>query len=412
MDLNKCEFDVIATELGMVNLEIKHMLKNLNKLTRRKRVRNNLLNFPAKSYVYQEPYGVALIMSPWNYPLQLSLVPLIGAVAAGNTVVLKPSDYSHNVAKAIKKVLSVFDDKYISVVLGGREQNAELLDNKFDFIFFTGGETVGRLVMEKASKYLTPVLLELGGKSPCIVDKDADINLAAKRIVWGKFLNCGQTCVAPDYVYAHKDIKPALIEKFKFYIQKFYYKNGVLNEDFANIINDKHAERLKGLIDKDKVVFGGKQTGRRIEPVILDNVTFSDAVMCEEIFGPILPVLEFEDIETVVSKLNGLEKPLAFYYFSENKKNAEKIINSLSFGGGCVNDCIMHLTNSKLPFGGIGKSGMGSYHGKKSFEAFSHAKSIFVKGKLELNVKYPPYTKGKLRIVKLITRTKKQKTKD
>lgn len=411
-DYNKCEFDVIATELGIVNLEIKHMLKNLKKLAKRKRVRTDLLNFPAKGYIYQEPYGVVLVMSPWNYPLQLSLVPLVGAIAAGNTVVLKPSDYSQNVARVIKKILSVFDDKYISVVLGGRQQNAELLDNKFDFIFFTGGDIVGRLVMEKASKNLTPVILELGGKSPCIVDKDADINLAAKRIAWGKFLNCGQTCVAPDYVYAHKDIKAALTERLKFYIQKFYYTNGVLNEDFANIINDKHAERIKGLIDKDKIVCGGKITGRRMEPTILNNVALTDAVMGEEIFGPILPVLEFDDIDELISILNNLDKPLAFYYFSKNKDSAEKVIQSCSFGGGCINDCIMHLVNSKMPFGGVGKSGMGSYHGKKSFEAFSHAKSVFVKGKIELNIKYPPYKKSKLKIVRLITRTKKARNKN
>ena len=408
-DFNKCEFDVVATELGMVNLEIKYMLKNLKKISKPKRVSTNIINFPAKSFIFSEPYGVALIMSPWNYPLQLSLMPLIGAIAAGNTVILKPSDYSYSVARVLKKVLSVFDDKYVSVVLGGRQQNDELLDNKFDIIFFTGGTNVGKLVMEKASKYLTPVVLELGGKSPCIVDNDADLDLAAKRIVWGKFLNCGQTCVAPDHIYAHKEIKAQLIEKFKFYIEKYYYTNGVLNDNFSNIINDKHAQRLIGLIDKNKVVFGGKISGRQMEPVILDNVVKTDAVMSEEIFGPILPVLEFENLDELVFEIKRQEKPLAFYYFSKDKKKAKKVINSCSFGGGCINDCIMHLTNDNLPFGGVGMSGMGSYHGKKSVEIFSHQKSIFVKGKIEINVKYPPYKNSKLKLVRFLTKTKKNK---
>ena len=409
LDFNKCEFDVVATELGMVNLEIKHMQKRLKKYAKKKRVRTNIINFPAKSYIYKDPYGVVLIMSPWNYPLQLSLVPLIGAIAAGNTVILKPSDYSYNVARALKKVLSVFDDKYISVVLGGRQQNAELLDNKFDLIFFTGGAAVGKIVMEKASKYLAPVILELGGKSPCIVDSDADIELAAKRIVWGKFLNCGQTCVAPDHIYVHKEIKAQLIERFKFYIEKYYYKNGILNDDFANIINDKHSERLTSLIDKNKVVFGGKISGRRMEPTILNNVVKTDAIMGEEIFGPILPVLEFENLDELIFEIRRLEKPLAFYYFSKDKKKADNVIKSCSFGGGCINDCIMHLTNDNLPFGGVGMSGMGSYHGKKSFEVFSHLKSVFIKGKIEINVKYPPYKNSKLKLVRLLTKTKKKK---
>ena len=280
-DYNKQEFDFIATEFSMVIMELNYMIKHLKKFMKIKKVKSNLINFPSKGYIYKEPYGVTLIMSPWNYPLQLSITPLIGAIACGNTVVLKPSQYSYNVSLVIKEMLEVFDEKYIYVCLGGREVNQSLLDQRFDYIFFTGGEVVGKLVMEKASKYLTPITLELGGKSPCIVDKDADLKLASKRIVWGKYLNAGQTCVAPDYLLIHSSIKEQWLEVAKNFIEKFYYTDGKLNEDFVKIVNSKNLERLQGLIDEKKVVFGGKVDGERLEPTILDGVTKEDKIMQE-----------------------------------------------------------------------------------------------------------------------------------
>ncbi len=403
-DFNKCEFDVIATEFSMVIAEIDHMLKHLSKYAKDQKVRSNFINFPSHGFIHKEPYGVVLVMAPWNYPLQLSFSPLVGAIAAGNTVVLKPSEYAYNVARAMGKVLSHFDDKLISVVLGGREVNQTLLDQKFDYIFFTGGDVVGRIVMEKAAKHLTPFSLELGGKSPCIVDETADLDLAAKRITWGKYLNAGQTCVAPDYLLVHASVKEELIKKIKQWIKKFYYVDGKLSPSFTYIINDKHVERLKGLINKDKLIFGGNVNNRQMEPTILDGVTREDAVMQEEIFGPILPVLTFEYLIDVVKELQTLDKPLALYYFSNNNNNIEYVVNSVSYGGGCINDTIMHLTNDMLPFGGVGRSGMGAYHGEKSFETFSHYKSVFVKGKVELDVKYPPYDAKKLATLRKVTK--------
>lgn len=405
-DYNKCEFDVYATEYGMVLAELDYMLKHLKKLVRPKKVRTSITNFPSKGKIFPHPYGVVLIMSPWNYPLQLTLAPLVGALAAGNTAVVKPSNYSSNVSLVISKILDVFDDEYVTTVLGGREQNQQLLDQHFDYIFFTGGDVVGRLVMEKASKNLTPVSLELGGKSPCIVDETADLDIAAKRIAWGKFLNAGQTCVAPDYVLAHKSIYNELLEKIKKNVEAFYYTNGTLNNDFPYIINDRHVERLMGLIDQDKLFYGGKKEGRQIEPTILANVTYDDPVMQEEIFGPILPVLSFESLDEVIKDRHRLDKPLAFYIFSNSRANIDKLINNCTFGGGCINDTIMHLTNENLPFGGVGKSGMGSYHGKKSFETFSHFRSVLIKGRLEINIKYPPYNSKKMKLMKKFTNIK------
>lgn len=469
-DLNKCEFDVDATELGMLCKEIDFMLSHLKRLAKPKRVKTSLLNFSSRGYIYPEPYGVVLVVAPWNYPLQLSLIPLVDAIASGNTVVLKPSNYTSSVAKVIKDILSIFNDKYISVVLGGREQNQELFDQKFDFIFFTGGTTVAKLLMEKASKNLTPSVFELGGKSPCIVNKYANIDLAAKRIVWGKYLNAGQTCVAPDYVLVNESIKDEFLAACKKYIEKFYYEkqllvgdeiypyskklerqkvkqlsllksvdtksqiesdiidggsdsdnNGrdveadnncdvadiknrvVLTDNFPFIVNEKHKERLKGLIDAEKVYVGNEWSGRRLSPTILQNVTWDDAVMGEEIFGPILPVLTFNNLYDMLRDLKSHDKPLACYIFGCDKGEEEMILREFSFGGGCVNDTIMHLTEERLPFGGVGLSGMGSYHGKKSFETFSHYKSVLKKSNLiDLNIRYMPYTKGKSKITKTI----------
>lgn len=401
-DYNKSEFDVVATEFSLVMNELKYFQHHLKSFAKPKRVHVSFLNLGAKGYRVAEAYGTVLIVAPWNYPLQLSFCPLIASIACGNTTVLKPSNYTPSVAKVIQKILNVFDDKFVAVVLGGREQNQMLFEQKFDFVFFTGGTDVGKILYQKQSQFLTPVLLELGGKSPCVIDCDADLNLAAKRSVWGKFLNAGQTCVAPDYFFVHKDIKNQFIQKTKEWIRKFFYEDGVLSKDYPYIVNDKHVERLKGLVDKDKLIFGGGVVGRQFEPTILDNVSFDDSVMKEEIFGPILPIIEFEDLELVVKKLNSLEKPLALYYFGKNKAKQKFIVLNTHFGGGCINDCIMHLTEEKLPFGGVGNSGIGSYHGKKSFEAFSHIRSLLVKNKMELNMKYPPSTTKKTKIMKWI----------
>lgn len=402
LDYNKCEFDVISTEYSLVIQELDYMLSHLRRLMRPKRVMTSLVNVVSSGYIMKEPYGVTLVMSPWNYPLQLSMVPVIAALAAGNTVVLKPSKYAWNVSCVLEKVASQFDPRLFSVVVGGREENQALLNQKFDFIFFTGGDDVGRVVLEKAAQHLTPVVLELGGKSPCVVMKDADIELAAKRITWGKYLNAGQTCVAPDHIYVDKAIKDQFISRVIEYIQKYYYREGSITQDFPSIINDKHLERLTSLIDKSKVVYGGhiNKERRLIEPTIMDHVTYDDAIMKEEIFGPIMPILAFDDINELVEAFKSQEKPLAFYLFTSNRKEANRIMDLVSFGGGCVNDTIMHLTNDTLPFGGVGRSGMGSYHGKKSFETFSHEKSVLKKGKLELPLKYPPYTETKKSLVK------------
>ena len=402
LDYNKCEFDVISTEYSLVIQEIDYMIRHLRSFMNPKRVATSLVNVVSYGYIYKEPYGVTLVMSPWNYPLQLSMVPVVASLAAGNTVILKPSKYAWNVSLVLQKIASNFDPRLFSVVVGGREENQALLNQKFDFIFFTGGDDVGRVVLEKASRHLTPVVLELGGKSPCIVTSDADIELAAKRITWGKYLNAGQTCVAPDHVYVHESIKDKFISKVIGYIQNFYYQNGTITDDFPSIINDKHIERLIGLIDSSKVVFGGhiNKERRLIEPTIMDNVNFDDAIMKEEIFGPIMPILSFTSVDALVEVFKTQEKPLAFYLFTSNSSDAKRIMNLVSFGGGCVNDTIMHLTNDRLPFGGVGRSGMGSYHGKKSFDTFTHEKSILKKTRIELSLKYPPYAKGKMKFIK------------
>ena len=407
-DLNKSEFDVDATELGLLLHEIDFMIKHIKKLARPKRVGTSLINFISSGYRYPEPYGVTLVVAPWNYPLQLSLIPLVDSIACGNTVVLKPSNYTPSVAAVIKEVLSCFDEKYIAVVLGGREQNQQLFEQKFDFIFFTGGPTVGKLLMEKASKNLTPCCLELGGKSPCIVHKYSNIDLIAKRVVWGKFLNAGQTCVAPDHILVEKSVKDAFIESAKKWVDKFYYivdENGnkKLTGDFPYVVNDKHCERLKGLIVDDKVVCGNEWNGRQLSPTIMDNVEWGDAVMQEEIFGPIMPILTYESLDEVVEMMKDKDKPLACYIYGCKKKEEKYLLKNISFGGGCVNDCIMHLTEEALPFGGVGNSGMGSYHGKKSFETFSHYKSVLKKSnKVDLPIRYMPYTKTKSRLLRFI----------
>ncbi|MGE4272799.1 MAG: aldehyde dehydrogenase [Desulfitobacterium sp.] len=406
-DLNKTPFEAYATEVGIVLEELSYTLKHLPKWVKRKRVRTPITQFLATSFTYPEPHGITLIMSPWNYPFQLAIAPLIGAIAAGNCSVIKPSEYSFNTSVVIEKLIKEnFKEEFITVVRGGREANKTLLDEKFDHIFFTGSVAVGKTVMEAASKHLTPVTLELGGKSPCIVDETANIDLAAKRIIWGKLLNSGQTCVAPDYLLVHSSIKSKLIDKMKEYVDEFYGKNPSINEDYPKIINEKHFKRLQSLILGEEIVFGGRfnEETHQISPTIVHNVTWDSPVMLEEIFGPILPVLEFEHLREVVSQVNKHPKPLALYFFTTKKEREEQILRDISFGGGCINDTIVHLATSYMPFGGVGESGMGGYHGKASFDTFSHQKSIMKRSNLlDIPLRYPPF-KNKLSLVKKVMR--------
>lgn len=398
-DYNKCEFDVYSTEVGLVIKEIRYFIKHLKKLAKPKKVRTSLINFPSSGYIVSEPYGNTLVVSPWNYPFQLTMMPLIASMACGNTVYLKSSRNTPRITKVIENILSVFNDEYIYVMENTKENMDKLFDLKFDYIFYTGSPSVAKDLMSRQAKYLTPMTLELGGKSPCVVDKDCNVSKTAKRVVWGKFLNAGQTCVAPDYILVHSDVKREFIKQAIKYTQEFYYNENKLSENFTSVINEKATNKLLSLIDKNKLVFGGNILNNTLEPTILENVSFSDEIMKEEIFGPIMPIIEFNNLDDVINHLKDLDKPLALYYFGKNYK---KVIKNVSFGGGCINDTIMHLTEEKLPFGGVGLSGMGSYHGKKSFEVFSHKKSILKKSaSKEVNLKYPPYNKSKTKFTKM-----------
>ena len=396
LDLGKSGFESYMCETGIVLSEISYMLKHIRKFSKEKRVKTPLAQFHSRSYKKPSPYGVTLIMSPWNYPFLLTIEPLVDALSAGNTAVLKPSAYSPNTSALIQKMVSeCFSPEYVAVVTGGRAENTALLDTPFDYIFFTGSMAVGREVMKKASLNLTPVTLELGGKSPCIVDKTANLKLTAKRLVFGKYLNCGQTCVAPDYVYCDKSIKDDLIKEIKLQITKQYGDFPLDNIDYGRIINEKHFNRINKLIDKEKIVFGGStnQSTLQIEPVVMDNVTFDDAVMQEEIFGPIMPILTYNTLDEAISKINSLPHPLALYFFSSDNAAIKKVTASCGFGGGCINDTIIHLATSQMGFGGFGASGMGSYHGKDGFDTFTHYKSIVDKKTwLDLPMRYQPYT--------------------
>jgi len=400
-DLNKSEYDVIMTEMSIVKQELNNALKNLHKYSKPKNVKLSILNAFTKGKIITEPYGVTLIVSPWNYPVQLAFVPLIGAIAAGNTVVLKPSSSTPNISETIKKILSVFDAKYVACLTGSREELKDLFDQKFDFAFFTGGKEAGRHLQEKMAHNLTPCVLELGGKSPCIVDFDANLELAAKRGVWGKFLNAGQTCVAPDYFLVHETIKDKFIELVKKEIEEHYYVGGLLSQNFVSIVSEKQAERIKGLIDYNKVIFGGKFDGKILEPTVMDNVTEEDKIMSEEIFGPVMPIISFTALGEELEKLKNKDKPLALYYFSTDKEKQMQVLNGAMFGGGCINDTLVHVTEERLPFGGVGASGMGSYHGEKTFTTFSHQKSVIVNNsKFNLGLKYMPYTRRKLKFMR------------
>lgn len=396
-DLGKSGFESYMCETGMVLEELSYMLKHTPRFAREKRVRTPLAQFHSRSCQKPSPYGVTLIMSPWNYPFMLTLSPLADALAAGNTAVVKPSAYSPHTSDVILRILSqCFEPKYVAVVTGGRAENTCLLREHFDYIFFTGSQTVGKEVMRNAAEHLTPVTLELGGKSPCIVDQTANIKLAARRIVFGKYLNCGQTCVAPDYIYCHRSVKDKLVSEVKKQIQKQYGKQPLSNPNYGKIINEKHFDRILGLIDKKKVVHGGSSDRKalRIEPTVLDNVTFSDAVMQEEIFGPVMPILVFDSLDEVIRNVNAMPHPLALYLFTSDNAAAKKVTSRCGFGGGCINDTIIHLATTEMGFGGFGESGMGAYHGKIGFDTFSHYKSIVDKKTwIDLPMRYQPYRK-------------------
>ncbi len=403
-DLGKSETESFMCEIGMTLTELSHMIKHVKKYAKKHRVRTPMSQFASKSYTLASPYGNTLIMSPWNYPLLLTLEPLANAIAAGNTAIVKPSAYSPATAETVKQIIcECFPPEYVAVVMGGRRENAELLDKKFDFIFFTGSQAVGKEVLRHAAESLTPAVLELGGKSPCIVDASADIPLSAKRIVFGKFLNCGQTCVAPDYILCDARIKEKLICEIKKQIILQFGEKPLENENYGKIVNAKHFERVRSLIDKQKTVFGGEfdEGTQRISPTVMDNAAWSDAVMCEEIFGPILPILTFDNFSDIIPLLQSKQKPLALYIFSQDKANISQVTQRLSFGGGCVNDVIIHLATSEMGFGGVGESGMGSYHGKAGFDAFSHTKSIVDKKLfIDLPMRYQPYTKKHLKTIR------------
>ena len=404
-DLGKSAQEGFMCEVGLVLSEISYMLKNIKKFAADEKKKTCITNYAAKSFVKKSPRGLVLIMSPWNYPFLLTMEPLVDALAAGNTAIVKPSAYSENTSRVIDKMLQeCFGPEYVTVITGGRAENQSLLEQRFDYIFFTGSHRVGREVMRKAAETLTPVTLELGGKSPCIVDKSAKIALAAKRIVWGKFLNCGQTCVAPDYILCHESVKSELITAIK---QQIVVQFGVVplaNNAYGKIINQKHFDRIRALIDPSKIAYGGKSDAvlLKIEPTIMDKVTWDDPVMKQEIFGPLLPILTYSKDEELINILNSHAKPLALYLFTSNKEQEKTILSRCSFGGGCVNDVIVHLATNNLGFGGVGESGMGAYHGKVGFDTFSHTKSIVDKKTwIYVKMRYQPYTGKKERLLRM-----------
>jgi len=401
-DLNKSEFEAYITEIGVTLLELNYVMKHLKGWMKPKRVGTSIPLFKASSYIYQEPYGTVLIMSPWNYPFQLAIAPLIGAIAAGNTAVIKVSPDSPETSLIVKKIINeCFASDYVEVVLGGLEESKDILKQRYDYIFFTGSTQVGKIVMGQAAKHLTPLTLELGGKSPAIIDETANLKLTAKRIVYGKFINAGQTCIAPDYVVIKDILKDKFIEYTKMYINEFFGDDPLTAEDYPKIINEKHRMRLIGLMEGEHVEIGGKFNTDKIEPTVLNNITKDSKIMQEEIFGPILPMLTYHQEDDLIQEMKNYEKPLALYLFSKNKKFEKKVVDQLSFGGGTFNDTIMHFANHHLPFGGVGASGMGAYHGNLTFQTFSHSKGIVRRSTLiDLELRYPPYTKKKLNLIK------------
>ena len=394
-DLGKSRFEGFMCETGLVLSEISYMIRHVKSYAAEKIVPTPITNFAGVSYKKPSPYGNVLIMSPWNYPFLLTIDPLVDAIAAGNTAVVKPSAYSPATSGVIERMLTeCFGEEYVAVITGGRRENARLLETKFDFVFFTGSQNVGKEVLRHTAETLTPAVLELGGKSPCIVDSTAKIRLAAKRIVWGKFLNCGQTCVAPDYILCHSSVKDRLVQEIAAQIRRQFGELPLSNPNYGKIINEKHFDRICGLMDPAKVVCGGQadRENLRIAPTVMDNVTWDDAVMQEEIFGPVLPVLTYEKLSDIIDLMAEKPKPLAFYIFSENKVHIRTLTERCSFGSGCVNDVVVHLSSSEMGFGGVGESGMGSYHGREGFDVFSHSKSIMDKKTwMDLPMRYQPY---------------------
>ncbi|AXT60762.1 aldehyde dehydrogenase [Aquimarina sp. AD10] len=403
-DFKKSEFETYTTELSIIYHEIDLAVSKVKKWAKKRKVSTGLANLPGKSYIIPEPYGTVLVIGAWNYPYQLSLCPAIAAIAAGCTVILKPSEIPSQTAAIMAELVNEnFDPKIFKVVEGSVKETTALLNHKFDKIFFTGSAVVGKIIYQAAAKHLTPVTLELGGKSPAIITKDVNIEMTAKRLVWGKFLNAGQTCIAPDYVMVESSIKETFLSAIKKQIEKADYN--VDNHNYTQIINDKNFERLESLIDSDKIYIGGNcnKENRIIPPTILTGVDFEDKVMQDEIFGPILPIIEYTNINDAIKQIKTLSKPLSCYVFTKNKTLKNKILNEISFGGGAVNDAVMHFTEQKLPFGGVGDSGIGNYHGKYGFETFSHYKSILQKSFLiELDLKYAPYSAKKLKWLKKI----------
>lgn len=407
-DLGKSRAEAYMCEIGLTLSELRYMKKHVRSFSRSRRVRTPLAQFHAKSFTVQEPYGVVLIMSPWNYPVLLTLEPLIGAIAAGNCCVIKPSAYAPATSSVLTRMLSeAYEEGYVAAVEGGRRENENLLEQKFDYIFFTGGVKVGKLVMEKASVHLTPVTLELGGKSPCIIDHTADLRTAARRLVFGKYLNCGQTCVAPDYVLVDAQVQRELLACICREIRKQYGEQPLQNDAYGKMINRKHFDRVLGLIDREKLVCGGEyeEDTLQIAPTVLGDVTEEDAVMQEEIFGPVLPVLPVASMEEAYAFVKRRPRPLALYLFTADRKTEDRFLRDVSFGGGCVNDTVIHLATSRMGFGGVGNSGMGSYHGRKSFETFSHEKSMVKKYNwLDLPMRYQPYNERKEKLVRMFVR--------
>lgn len=401
-DFRKSEFDTYSNELSIIYGEIDYFIKNLDRLSKPQKVRTNIANMPAKSYIYKEPLGCTLIIGAWNYPYQLTLVPMISAIAAGNTCMVKPSELPQNTMKIMAELINThFPSHYLYIIEGGVEETTEVLKLPFNKIFFTGSPRVGKIVYQAAARNLTPITLELGGKSPTIVTQSANLNVAVKRIVWGKFLNGGQTCIAPDYILVEQTIKENFLKLLKEELDRVKYEDGA--KHYVSIINKAHFDRLTNLIDPEKVYYGGEshENTLYIGPTIINDVEWSDPIMQEEIFGPLLPVLAYNDLKKTLNAINELEKPLAAYIFTTQSKEKELFLNNISFGGGCINDTIMHVANNNLPFGGVGNSGIGSYHGKYGFDCFTHSKSIIKKPlRGEPNIKYPPYTKRKLQWIK------------
>ncbi|HHT0592072.1 TPA: aldehyde dehydrogenase [Legionella anisa] len=405
-DIKKSKFETYLTELAMIYHELDQAIKSVHKWAKPKAKRTELVLQPGRSFILPEPYGTTLIIGAWNYPYQLTLSPLIAAMAAGNTSIIKPSELPQNTSSAMAKIINQnFDPAYLYVAEGGPEVTQELLGFRFDKLFFTGSSAVGKIVAKAAAEHLTPVTLELGGKSPCLVFSDADLKISAQRIVWGKFLNAGQTCIAPDYLLVEESIYQPLLEELKNQINEVIGSNPLMSESYVRIINQKHVQRLKKLIDPQKLFTGGQviETENYIEPTILKDVSFADEIMKEEIFGPILPVIPFTDLHSVLQEIKRRPRPLSLYIFGKNSTVQKQILHEVSFGGGCINDVIMHICNSHLPFGGVGESGMGSYHGEAGFKTFSHFKSILKRNFwFELPIKYRPYSQWKQKIIKAL----------